>query len=158
MFFFSLRFLKDVGLESKRHELASNLSGGMKRKLSVALAFIAGSKVVILDEPTAGVDPYARRGIWDLLLHYKTGTVLEDHILQGNVFVKLLGTLSKDDDDGSENDVKKMNLRSFKLNRVYLDPLNMSNADDFSWSLILKDVMQGQKDEGKFVVVCPRPS
>ena len=43
-------------------------------------------------------------------------------------------TLSKDDDDGSENVVKKMNLRSFKLNRVYLDPLNMSNAGDFSWS------------------------
>ena len=47
----------------------------MKRKLSVAMAFVAGSKVVILDEPTAGVDPYARRGIWDLLLYYKTGTV-----------------------------------------------------------------------------------
>ena len=50
-----------------------------------------------------------------------------------------LGTLSKDDDDGSENVSKKMNLRSFKLNRVYLDPLNMSNAGDFSWSWILKD-------------------
>ena len=58
---------------------------------------------------------------------------------------KAIGTLSKDDDDGSENDVKKMNLRSFKLNRVYLDPLNMSNAGDFSWSLILKDVMQGPR-------------
>ena len=47
-----------------------------------------------------------------------------------------LGTLSNDDDDGSENDgkKKKMNLRSFKLNRVYLDPLNMSNSNDFSWS------------------------
>jgi len=72
----SFRFLKDVGLESKRDELASCLSGGMKRKLSVALAFVAGSKVVILDEPTAGVDPFARRGIWDLLLHYKSGTDL----------------------------------------------------------------------------------
>ena len=41
------------------------------------------------------------------------------------------GTLSNDD-DGSENDGKKMNLRSFKLNRVYLDPLSMSNAGDFS--------------------------
>lgn len=60
-------------MENKRHELAMNLSGGMKRKLSVALAFVAGSKVVILDEPTAGVDPYARRGIWDLLLYYKSG-------------------------------------------------------------------------------------
>ena len=47
----------------------------------------------------------------------------------------LLGTLSKDDDDGgSENDGKKINLRSFKLNRVYLDPLNMSNAGYFPWS------------------------
>ena len=45
-----------------------------------------------------------------------------------------VGTLSNDDDDGSENIVKKMNLRSFKLNRVYLDPVNMSNAGDFSWS------------------------
>ena len=47
-----------------------------------------------------------------------------------------LGTLSKDDDDdgGSENVDEKMNLRSFKLNRVYLNPLNMSNAGDFSWS------------------------
>lgn len=68
--------MKDVGLENKRDELASCLSGGMKRKLSVALAFVAGSKVVILDEPTAGVDPFARRGIWDLLLHYKSGTDL----------------------------------------------------------------------------------
>lgn len=48
-------------------------AGGMQRKLSVALAFVGGSKVVILDEPTAGVDPYARRGIWDLLLKYRQG-------------------------------------------------------------------------------------
>ena len=67
------------------------------------------------------------------------------------------GTLSNDDDDGSENFAKKTNLRSFKLNRVYLDPLNMSNAGDFSWSWIRKDFIQVQKEEGKFVVVCPRP-
>lgn len=48
----------------------------MQRKLSVALAFVGGSKVVILDEPTAGVDPYARRGIWDLLLKYRQGKLL----------------------------------------------------------------------------------
>lgn len=49
------------------------LTGGMQRKLSVALAFVGGSKVVILDEPTAGVDPYSRRGIWELLLKYRQG-------------------------------------------------------------------------------------
>ena len=45
-----------------------------------------------------------------------------------------IGTFSEDDDDGTENVDKRMNLLSFKLNRVYLDPLNMSNAGDFSWS------------------------
>ena len=66
-----------------------------------------------------------------------------------------IGTLSND--DGSENVGKKMNLRCFKLHRVYLDPLNMSKASDFSWNWILKHFIQVQKEEGKFVVVCPRP-
>ena len=70
--------------------------------------------------------------------------------------LKAFGTLTKGNDDGSENVGKKMNLRSFKLNRVYLKPLNMSNAGDFSWSWILKDFIQVQKKQGKFVVVCPR--
>lgn len=48
-------------------------TGGMQRKLSVAMAFVGGSKVVILDEPTSGVDPYSRRSIWDLLLKYRSG-------------------------------------------------------------------------------------
>ena len=59
-----------------------------------------------------------------------------------------------DDDDGSENVGKKMD--SLKLNRVCLEPLNMSNARDVSRSWILKDFIQVQKEEGKFVVVCPR--
>ncbi|XP_077480293.1 retinal-specific phospholipid-transporting ATPase ABCA4-like [Stigmatopora argus] len=65
--------LQDLGLPHKRNELTQNLSGGMQRKLSVALAFVGGAKVVILDEPTSGVDPYSRRSIWDLLLKYRTG-------------------------------------------------------------------------------------
>ncbi|XP_036411124.1 phospholipid-transporting ATPase ABCA1 [Megalops cyprinoides] len=65
------QLLEDVGLLHKRHEQTRNLSGGMQRKLSVAIAFVGGSKVVVLDEPTAGVDPYSRRGIWDLLLKYR---------------------------------------------------------------------------------------
>ena len=68
-----------------------------------------------------------------------------------------LGTLSNYDDDGSENITKKMNLRPFKLYRVYLEPLNSSNVGDFSWSLILKGFIYVQIEKGKFVVVCPRP-
>lgn len=65
------QMIKDVGLPHKRKELSSSLSGGMKRKLSVAIAFCGNAKTVILDEPTAGVDPYARRSIWELLIKLK---------------------------------------------------------------------------------------
>ncbi|XP_035270491.1 retinal-specific phospholipid-transporting ATPase ABCA4-like [Anguilla anguilla] len=73
--------LKDLGLPHKRNDEAQNLSGGMQRKLSVAMAFVGGAKVVILDEPTSGVDPYSRRSIWDLLLKYRSGrtVILSTH-------------------------------------------------------------------------------
>ncbi|XP_073076815.1 phospholipid-transporting ATPase ABCA7 isoform X3 [Manis javanica] len=70
------RLLQDVGLVRKRCAQTRHLSGGMQRKLSVAIAFVGGSRVVILDEPTAGVDPASRRGIWDLLLKYREGRTL----------------------------------------------------------------------------------
>ncbi|XP_020626914.1 ATP-binding cassette sub-family A member 2-like isoform X2 [Orbicella faveolata] len=70
------QLVMDVGLPTKRHCAVETLSGGMKRKLSVAMAFAAGSRTVILDEPTAGVDPYARRAIWDLLIKYKKGRTI----------------------------------------------------------------------------------
>lgn len=47
--------IRDVALFDKRNTLSKNLSGGMKRKLSVAMAFCGGSKVVLLDEPTSGM-------------------------------------------------------------------------------------------------------
>lgn len=68
--------IQDVGLPRKRNCTVDCLSGGMQRKLSVAIAFVGGSRTVILDEPTAGVDPYARRAIWDLLVKYKNGKCL----------------------------------------------------------------------------------
>nr|XP_041566914.1 phospholipid-transporting ATPase ABCA7 isoform X2 [Taeniopygia guttata] len=70
------QLLQDTGLPHKRREQTRNLSGGMQRKLSVAIAFVGGSRVVILDEPTAGVDPFSRRSIWELLLKYRTGRTI----------------------------------------------------------------------------------
>ncbi|XP_014775872.1 uncharacterized protein LOC106873159 [Octopus bimaculoides] len=63
--------LKDVDLLHMRNTPAKQLSGGMQRRLCVALAFAGKSSIVVLDEPTAGVDPSARRSIWDLILKYK---------------------------------------------------------------------------------------
>lgn len=73
VYYVVLRMIEDLGLPDKRHSRVDSLSGGMQRKLSVAIAFVGGSRTVILDEPTAGVDPYARRAIWDLLVKYKQG-------------------------------------------------------------------------------------
>ena len=65
--------VKALKLEDKIQAQSRTLSGGMKRKLSVGIALCAGSQVVILDEPTSGMDPGARRLIWDLLQAEKQG-------------------------------------------------------------------------------------
>lgn len=65
-----------IGLTDKRQTQARALSGGMKRKLSVGIALIGGSKVVMLDEPTSGMDPSARRFTWDLLQQHKEGRTI----------------------------------------------------------------------------------
>uniref|UniRef100_A0A5F8GIT1 ABC transporter domain-containing protein n=1 Tax=Monodelphis domestica TaxID=13616 RepID=A0A5F8GIT1_MONDO len=63
--------LKMVKLEEKQNEFSKTLSGGMKRKLSISIALIGDSKVVILDEPTSGMDPFSRRTIWNLIEEFK---------------------------------------------------------------------------------------
>ncbi|XP_064420092.1 glucosylceramide transporter ABCA12 [Latimeria chalumnae] len=63
--------LKETGLYAHRHKRVDALSGGMRRKLSLCIAFIGGSKTVILDEPTTGVDPCSRRSIWDIIIRNK---------------------------------------------------------------------------------------
>eukprot|EP00850_Spirogloea_muscicola_P017011 SM000142S00525 [mRNA] locus=s142:89468:101029:- [translate_table: standard] len=65
-----------LGLHDKMHAAASSLSGGMKRKLQVAIAMIGDSKVVFLDEPTSGMDPQSRRNMWELLRGFKTGRAI----------------------------------------------------------------------------------
>jgi ATP-binding cassette, subfamily A (ABC1), member 3 len=68
--------IRDVGLEEDQDKPANSLSGGNRRKLSVAIALCGGSKLVLLDEPTAGMDLGARRGLWDMLKSYKTDRII----------------------------------------------------------------------------------
>uniref|UniRef100_A0A452TYF9 ATP-binding cassette sub-family A member 3-like n=1 Tax=Ursus maritimus TaxID=29073 RepID=A0A452TYF9_URSMA len=63
--------LAAFNLLDKRNAFSCSLSGGMKRRLSMIIALIGGSKVVILDEPTSGMDPASRRATWDILQQYK---------------------------------------------------------------------------------------
>ncbi|XP_041532432.1 ATP-binding cassette sub-family A member 17-like [Microtus oregoni] len=61
-----------LGLKDKWNSRSKFLTWGMKRKLSLGIALIAGSKVLILDEPTSGMDSTSRRAIWDLLQQQKS--------------------------------------------------------------------------------------
>lgn len=68
--------ISEVGLTEKRNALSAALSGGMKRKLSLAIALIGDPKFLLLDEPTSGMDPYSRRSTWELLQKSKVGRVV----------------------------------------------------------------------------------
>jgi len=63
--------IEDVALGEKKNTLSKNLSGGMKRKLSVAIAFCGDSETVLLDEPTSGMDPFSRRFTWNVIRQYR---------------------------------------------------------------------------------------
>ncbi len=78
-------FLRQLGLWEKRNAVSRTLSGGQKRRLMIARALIHHPKILILDEPTAGVDIELRRSMWDFLKRINaegTTIVLTTHYLE----------------------------------------------------------------------------
>jgi len=71
----SAELLAAAGLSDFRRRLAGNLSGGMKQKLGLVCALIHTPKVILLDEPTNGVDPVSRRDFWRILYSLVAGGV-----------------------------------------------------------------------------------
>ncbi len=79
------QLLKDLGLWEKRHDQSRTLSGGMKRRLMIARALIHEPQVLLLDEPTAGVDVELRREMWEYLRKLNeagTTIILTTHYLE----------------------------------------------------------------------------
>jgi ATP-binding cassette subfamily A (ABC1) protein 3 len=68
--------IRDVSLGPDKRKMAVSLSGGNRRKLSVSIALCGGSKLVLFDEPTAGMDLGARRSLWDMLKNYKRDKII----------------------------------------------------------------------------------
>ncbi|MEH6549799.1 MAG: ABC transporter ATP-binding protein [Pseudomonadales bacterium] len=79
------KYLKKLGLWEKRNEISRTLSGGMKRRLMIARALVHEPKLLILDEPTAGVDIEIRRSMWEFLQEINaagTTIILTTHYLE----------------------------------------------------------------------------
>lgn len=68
--------LREVNLHKYKNAMSGTFSGGMKRRLSMAIAFIGDPRIVFLDEPTTGMDPKNRRHIWELILNMKKNRVV----------------------------------------------------------------------------------
>ena len=68
--------IEKIELNDKKDSLSSTLSGGQKRKLCVALALCGNSKLVLLDEPTSGMDIMSKRVLWDFLREYKKNKII----------------------------------------------------------------------------------
>ena len=65
------KMLYEVELVENQYQLAKTLSGGQRRKLSVAIALIGDAKIIMLDEPTSGMDTTTRRRFWEMVKQYK---------------------------------------------------------------------------------------
>ncbi len=79
------RYLSELQLWDRRDDIARNLSGGMKRRLMIARALVHEPKLLILDEPTAGVDIEIRRSMWEFLKKINdegTSIILTTHYLE----------------------------------------------------------------------------
>jgi len=79
------RIMELINLTDHRNKRVKNLSGGQKQRLAIGLALVNDPEILFLDEPTTGLDPQARRNIWDIVLRLKElgkTTILTTHYME----------------------------------------------------------------------------
>lgn len=70
------QMLREVGLWGSRNRLVRELSGGMKRRLSLGVALTGDSQLCVVDEPTTGLDPASKKALWRIMARARTGRTL----------------------------------------------------------------------------------
>ena len=129
------RYLKQLQLWDKRNSMARGLSGGMKRRLMIARALMHEPRLLILDEPTAGVDIEIRRSMWEFLREINsrgTTIILTTHYLEEaetlcrNIAIIDAGRIAERDRMSSL--LRRLNTETFQLN--LRDPIDAAPALD----------------------------
>lgn len=123
------KYLRALHLWDKRDDIARNLSGGMKRRLMIARALVHEPRLLILDEPTAGVDIEIRRSMWELMTEINASGVtiiLTTHYLEEaeslcrNIAIIDEGRIIED--DSMSNVIRKLQREAFVL--TLQDPIS----------------------------------
>jgi len=139
-------------LSDRKDHLGSQLSGGQKRKLSVAIAVCGGSRFVVLDEPTAGMDPLARRELWDLLSSLRKGRTMlltthymdEADVLGDRIAIMSLGKLQC---EGSSQFLKSTFGAGYKL-QMDLLTVTAANGEVTVSTIVNKQAIERKVLEG----------
>jgi ABC-2 type transport system ATP-binding protein len=141
-----MRILDEVELTEKANTLVKNLSGGQKQRFSIASALVNKPQVLFLDEPTTGLDPQARRHLWDLIrdINGKGMTIVitthymdEAEELCDRVAIVDHGKII--DIDSPHNLIEKLLGRGFKKQKV----VQKANLEDVFLDLTGKNLREG---------------
>jgi len=137
------KYLTQLGLWEKRNDRARTLSGGMKRRLLIARALLHEPKLLILDEPTAGVDIELRRSMWEFLKKINqegVTIILTTHYLEeAETLCRNIGIIDKDEiieNTSMKSLLSKLNVETFVLDMapiegtVTLNSVTMRQLDD----------------------------
>ena len=117
------KYLKQLSLWDKRHTIGRELSGGMKRRLMIARALVHEPSILVLDEPTAGVDIEVRRSMWKFLQEINeqgTTIILTTHYLEeAETLCKNIAIINKGiviENTGMQDLLSKLNIETYVLN------------------------------------------
>jgi ABC-type multidrug transport system ATPase subunit len=133
--------LKDTKLQKFRSLLVKELSGGMRRRLSLGISIVGNPSIVFLDEPSTGLDPENKRQIWEILSTIKLGKCIiltthlmeEAEVLSDRMAIIVKGTLRC---LGTQYKIKKVYGKGFKLvinlvNYTFLKPNEFQSVEEF---------------------------
>jgi len=142
----AMEFLRDVDLQDKAKSYVENLSGGQKQRLSITTALVHGPKVFFLDEPTTGLDPQARRNLWELIQKVRDrgiSVIMTTHYMdEAEILCDRIAVMDNGEIialDTPKNLVKQLLKRGFKKDQQ----VEQANLEDVFIDLTGKGLREG---------------